>query len=110
MNIEIQKQKSTQLLSRERVTCFVHFDGGPTPNRLAIRKAIAKQISKKEDSIIVRHVYQRFGESKAKVIAHVYEDIAVMQQLEPGNLLKKHQKEEKKKTAEQPEKKEEKEE
>jgi small subunit ribosomal protein S24e len=89
MEIEILKQKKLPLLSRERVTGFAHFEGA-TPSRLKIRQALAKKINKKEDGVVVRHLYQRFGENKAKIIAHVYNDTAMMQQLEPATLLKKH--------------------
>lgn len=77
------------LLSRERVTGFVHFED-KTPSRMDVKKALAHKIKAKEDMVVVRHIYQRFGEHKAKVIAHIYEDEKLMRQLEPANLLKKH--------------------
>ncbi len=89
MELEVLKQKNIDLLNRQRVTGFVHFDGA-TPCRMDITKALAKKISAKEDTVVVRHIYQRFGENKAKVIAHVYDDTAVMQSVEPAHLLKKH--------------------
>lgn len=89
MEVQISKQGKMPLLSRERVTGFVHFED-KTPSRMDIKKALAHKIKAKEDMVVVRHIYQRFGEHKAKVIAHIYEDEKLMQQLEPANLLKKH--------------------
>lgn len=89
MEIDVKKQGKMPLLSRERVTGFVHFED-KTPSRMDIKKALAQKIKAKEEHVVVRHIYQRFGEHKAKVIAHIYEDEKIMQQLEPANLLKKH--------------------
>ncbi|PIN80238.1 hypothetical protein COV16_01205 [Candidatus Woesearchaeota archaeon CG10_big_fil_rev_8_21_14_0_10_34_8] len=96
MDVEVVKQKKLPLLNRERVTGFVHFDSA-TPSRLDIKKAVAKKINAKEDFTVIRHVYQRFGERKAKIIAHIYEDASMMKKLEPENLMKKHTKKEEKK-------------
>ena len=73
IDIEITKQAKVLLLSRERITGFVHFED-KTPSRLEIKKALAQKIKAKEDSVVVRHIYQRFGEHKAKIIAHIYDD------------------------------------
>jgi ribosomal protein S24E len=94
MEVDTLKQKKYPLLGRERVTGFIHFTS-ETPSRLAVRKAIAQKTKNKEEKIVVRHIYQRFGENKAKVIAHVYDDEKMMKQLEPEVLLKKHRAKEK---------------
>ncbi len=100
MDIEIVKQKKLPLLSRERVTAYAHFTGA-TPSRQELKESLAKKVKAKEDHIIVRHIYQCFGNNKAKIIAHVYADEKIMKAFEPVTLLKKHglveQKEETKK-------------
>jgi ribosomal protein S24E len=98
MEVDTLKQKKHPLLGRDRVSGFIHFKG-TTPSRLDIRKAVAQKTKSKEEKIIVRHIYQRFGENKAKVIAHIYDDDVMMQQLEPAGLLKKHAAKEKKEEA-----------
>ncbi len=89
MEIEVQKQAKVPLLSRERVTGYAHFEN-VTPSRLDIKKALAAKIKAAEDCVVVRHVYQKYGARKAKIIAHVYADQAVMKELEPQKLLEKN--------------------
>ncbi len=89
MNIEVTKQSKLPLLSRERVTGYVHFDS-VTPSLVAVRKALAEKIKEDENHVVVRHLYGRYGMRKAKIIAHVYHDEAMMTHLEAANLLKKN--------------------
>ncbi|MEK6868089.1 MAG: hypothetical protein AABX98_04665 [Nanoarchaeota archaeon] len=89
MDFEVSKQSKVPLLSRERVTGFVHFQG-VTPSRLDVKKALAGKIKTKEEHVVVRHIYQKYGAQRAKVIAHVYQDEAMMKRLEAAGLLKKN--------------------
>lgn len=89
MDIEIQKQTKVPLLRRERITGYVHFEE-VTPSRLNIKKALAAKIKAPEEHVVVRHIYQKYGARKAKVIAHVYADEVVMKELEPQKLLEKN--------------------
>lgn len=89
MDIEVQKQTKVPLLSRERVTGYAHFDA-VTPSRTDIKKALASKIKAAEDKVVIRHIYQKYGARKAKVIAHVYSDEKSMKALEPQKLLEKN--------------------
>lgn len=89
MDFEVSKQSKVPLLSRERVTGIVHFEG-VTPSRLEVKKAVAEKIKTKEEHVVVRHIYQRYGAQRAKVIAHIYQDEAMMKRLEAAGLLKKN--------------------
>ncbi|MBI5073323.1 hypothetical protein HZA99_05900 [Candidatus Woesearchaeota archaeon] len=89
MDIEVKKQNKMPLLSRERVTGYVHFDG-VTPSLVEVRKALAHKIKATEDNVVVRHLYGRYGMRRAKMIAHIYHDQAVLKHLEGTNLLKKN--------------------
>lgn len=89
MEIEIKKQRETPLLSRTRVTLTLDYDAA-TPNRLEIRKAVAHKLKAKEELVVIKHIYTRFGQKKAKVIAHVYNDKKEMESIERPFLLKKH--------------------
>ena len=53
---------------------MVDFEGGPTPSILQFKEAIASKLKVDKDLVAIRHVYQRYGSSKAKLIAHVYKD------------------------------------
>ncbi|MFO8016535.1 MAG: 30S ribosomal protein S24e [Candidatus Woesearchaeota archaeon] len=116
MKLEIKKERDTPLLSRKRVTLNAEYEGS-TPSRMDIRKETAKKLKAKENLVVIKHIYTRFGAQKAKIIAHVYEDEKDMKKLEGEGLLKKHNAGEEKKeggsdegskSGEEPEKEEEK--
>ena len=82
MNIEIQKQVEVPLLNRQRVTIMIDFDGGSTPSILQFKDIIASKMKINKDLIAIRHVYQQYGFSKAKVIVHVYKTREELMKLE----------------------------
>lgn len=82
MNTEIQKQMEVPLLNRQRVTAMVDFDGGSTPSILQFKDLIASKLKINKDLIAIRHVYQQYGLSKAKVIAHIYKTREELMKLE----------------------------
>ena len=61
---------------------MVSFEGRGTPNILEFKDAIASQLKVNKDLIAIRHIYQRFGFAKAKVIAHIYSDRKELMHLE----------------------------
>lgn len=89
MDVEVKKQAKLPLLSRERVTGFVYFEG-TTPSVKDVKQMLAKKIKANDAHVVVRHLYQKYGTQKAKFIAHVYETDAMMKQFEAVNLLKKN--------------------
>lgn len=89
MEIEITKEKETPLLSRKRVTAFAHYEGS-TPSRLKIMKEVAKALKADENLVILRHIYTRFGQHRAKLIIHTYSDEQTMLRLEGAELVAKH--------------------
>ena len=89
MDVEVKKQNKMPLLSRERVSGYVHFDG-VTPSLVEVRKALAHKIKANEEHVVIRHLYGRYGMRRAKLIAHVYHDDAMLKHLESVNLLKKN--------------------
>ncbi len=108
MQMEIKKERETPLLSRKRTTCMVEYEGA-TPSRLEFRKAVSSKLKAPEELTIIKHIYTRFGQNKAKVIAHIYKSKEDMQMIEEDYLLKKHQrKQEAEEGKEQPQAKEEK--
>ena len=94
MNIVISKQTESPLLSRKRITADVSFKG-QTPSRAELKKQLADKLKTQKDLVEIRHIYGRFGQETAKLIAHVYENEKVMKAL----VHKKKEKEAKKKEA-----------
>jgi len=98
MQIEVKKERDTPLLSRKRVTITAEYEGA-TPSRNDLRKEIAKKINAKENLVVLKHIYTRFGSQKAKIIAHVYNNEEDLKKLENDSLLVKHGYQAKKKKA-----------
>ncbi len=61
---------------------MVSFEGRGTPNIIEFKDAIASKLKVQKDLVAIRHVYQRFGFSKAKVIAHIYSNKKELMHLE----------------------------
>jgi len=94
MKLEIKEKKEVPLLSRVRIQAMVEFEK-ETPSREMLRKELAKLSKVKDELVIIKHVYMKFGKKEAKVIAHVYEKLEDLKRIEEGHLVKKHFKEEK---------------
>jgi small subunit ribosomal protein S24e len=91
MEIEILKEKETPLLSRKRVTAMLTYSG-TTPSRLQLAGELAKKLNVSKDLLVIRHIYNSFGNEKSKVIVNIYKDKKIMEQLELKKLIAKHSK------------------
>lgn len=109
MEIEVTKQIDAPLLSRKRVSAFVEFEA-TTPSRLELKFALGTQLKVDPDLVIIKHIYQRFGARRAKIIAHVYNKKDLLDQLESKGLVAKHYKKVSEEKKEEPAKEEKKEE
>lgn len=88
MKLEIKKERDTPLLSRKRVTLVGEYERS-TPSRIDIRKEVAKKVNAKENLVVIKHIYTKYGSHKAKIIAHVYSNEDEMKKIEEEVLLKK---------------------
>lgn len=77
------------LLSRKRIVLEVENHKTTTPSRVKIRSEIAKHLKAKEELVAIRHIYQKYGGEKTKIIAHIYDNEQVRNRLDP---LKKKEK------------------
>jgi len=89
MDIEILKERDMPLLSRKRYTLQATFKG-PTPTRAEILAAVSKKVKSEPGLTVVKHIYNKFGIEKAKVIAHAYTKKEDMEKYENKVLLEKH--------------------
>jgi len=76
MKFTLINENDVPLLSRKRLKFEVDYSGSKTPSNDEVKKSIATLQKVKEDLIEIRHIYPRFGESKAKVIVHIYKTAA----------------------------------
>ncbi len=100
MEIEILKEKEASLLERKRVTAMVTFDGGSTPSIIDFKNLVASKLKVDKELVAIRHVYQRYGFTKAKVIAHIYNNKNQLLKLEKLKKAERKEIELKKKEAE----------
>lgn len=89
MDLTLITQNTNKLLSRTEVKAKVTFEG-TTPARKQIQAEIAKQLKAKPENVLIISTKTAFGESSAKISAHVYNDEKVMMSLERKNLVEKH--------------------
>ena len=90
MNLTINETKENALLSRKEVIATILFEGSTTPSRKEVQVELAKQIKAKEPLVLVTHINTNFGNAKAQVKAHVYDNEETMKTLERKNLVEKH--------------------
>jgi len=76
------EEKNMPLLNRKRISFEVEFSGA-TPKREDLMKSISSLIKTPEELIALRHVYQKYGINKAKIITNVYEKKEDLKQFEP---------------------------
>lgn len=99
--MEILKERDMKLLSRKRVTIMMDSEGS-TPSRQELIQKVASHFKVKENLVVIKHIYAQFGNSKTKLIVHIYSDEKKMKLFEHANLLKKHEKKTEEKAEETP--------
>jgi len=88
MELKLLKQTEMPLLSRKRVNFDLFFEG-PTPSEKDIVENVASVLKAKQELISVRHIYTKYGESKAKVIIHLYDSLENLKNIEEYKKKKK---------------------
>lgn len=92
MNLTLVKEYEVPLLSRKRVTFSVEYPKSATPKEADITKSAATLLKTQPECIKVQHIYPRYGETKAKIIAHVYNSPEDLMKIETINKKKKVEK------------------
>ena len=105
MELKIMEQKNSAL-SRKDITAEVTFEN-TTPSRQQLKQSIATKAKAKPELLIVKNVYNDYGQRKAIVHAHLYEDEESMKAIEYPKMLEKNAVKEEPKKEEAPEKKQE---
>lgn len=82
-------QSNKVLLPRKEVRVVVAYDGA-VPNRKQLKKAVSDKLKAKEELVIVRHVYVRYGSKEADVVAFVYENEDALKSLEYEKMIQKN--------------------
>lgn len=82
-------QSNKILLPRKEVTVSIVFEGS-TPGRAQLRKSVADKIKAKEELVIIRHIYTKYGSKEAEVVAYVYENENALKSLEYEKMMQKN--------------------
>ena len=93
--MKIIKQEEHKLLERKRITAEVIHDKNKTPSKQEIVKELAQDLNVNPELINLRHIYTHFGATKSKVIANIYNNLAMLKSLEEFRKKKKDKKEKK---------------
>ena len=93
MDIKILEEKEVPLLARKKLILEVSYPTSSTPSNDSVKKSIASLLKIKEELVALRHIYPKFGEGKAKVIANIYKNLKDLKEIEE---IKKKAKKEKK--------------
>lgn len=94
MKATLLDERKSPLLERSRYKFDLEYFGESTPNNHNVKKEIARILKVDESLIAIRHIYQKFGINKAKVIVHVYQKASDLERLEVDKKNKKVKKEE----------------
>lgn len=82
MEINIDNQMENVLLSRKEITGMLVFDK-QTPSKKDVVSALAKKLGVDESLVVVKGVYNIFGNHQAQFIAHIYPSRDVLESIEP---------------------------
>ncbi len=82
MEIEIKEKKDNTLLQRQEVTGEITFTGA-TPSNKQLQEELAKKLGVQPEVLIIKHIYGRFGEGKAKFEAVAYATKEQLTKIEP---------------------------
>lgn len=74
MDLKIKEEEYNALLRRKEVSAEVYHDGGGTPSRVDLRKAVAAKYGTKPDNVFVINVHTATGTQKAICEVQVYDE------------------------------------
>jgi small subunit ribosomal protein S24e len=82
-------QSNKILLPRKEVKALISFEQA-IPTRKQLKKSIADKLKVKEELVIVRHVYSKYGTKDAEVIAYIYDNEEALKSLEYEKMMQKN--------------------
>lgn len=90
MKIEkIEKDWYNKLLNRRELELIISYESS-TPKREEVRKFLSDQFDVSIDRIIVEEIQSIFGSQKARIHAHLYDDVEYARKFVRKHVLKKH--------------------
>ncbi len=97
----IVSDRENPLLGRRELEIIIQHIGKGTPQRFAVRKAVAEALGVDIERVYVRNIISEFGIGRSKAIVHVYVSPERAKQIEPEHVIRRNQPPEKKEGGEQ---------
>ena len=86
MKVSIQEKNDNPLLNRLEVSGSLEFES-TTPSNAQLAEALAKELKKSVELIVIKNIYTKFGHKNAVFSALIYNDQAAKDKIE---MLTKH--------------------
>ena len=82
MQLNVIEKEEEPLLFRTMLKATLEFEKA-TPSYPEVTSFLALHLKTDEKLIAIRHIYNKFGDKKAELIAYIYNDEAKKQLIEP---------------------------
>ncbi len=89
-SVSIISEQYNPLIKRRELVLLIHHIGKGTPERMALREAVAKAYQVNEEQVYVRKMISEFGMGATRVFVHIYESPERAKEFEPEYIRKRH--------------------
>lgn len=72
--MKILNKTENKLFNRNEVTAEIEHSKSATPSSASIVQKAAESLKSQQDLIAVKSIHTSFGDSKSKILIHVYKD------------------------------------
>lgn len=83
VDINVLNKKANPLLHRTEIEFEIEHLGSGSPNRLEVREKLAAMMTAKSELTFIRSMKPRFGIPQVHGMAHIYDDEATAEKIEP---------------------------
>ena len=88
MKVEIDSKHHNKLLNRTEVKGRLTFDQA-TPTNAQLKEALAKEMKKEADLVIIKSIYTEYGKRSAEFFALVYDSLEAKTKIEKQKKVSK---------------------
>ncbi len=89
-SVSIISEQYNPLIKRRELVLLVYHIGKGTPERMALREAVAKAYQVDEEQVYVRKMVSEFGMGATRAFVHIYDSPERAKEFEPEYIRKRH--------------------
>jgi ribosomal protein S24E len=89
MELKIIKKDVKKLV--ERTEIYAKAQEKKTPSNIEVQEAIAKELGKEKELIVVKKIKQEYGYNKENILAYAYDSAESLKKFEPKKKEKKEE-------------------